>query len=79
MRYYKGDDRLDLSEGLYDIVANVEPFFLSLFACSHRSHVTFNQVVSFCANVNEPSPFLPDDAFKLMGDIIEASLFFVET
>ncbi|KAH9170383.1 hypothetical protein EDB89DRAFT_2072060 [Lactarius sanguifluus] len=50
LRFFKADDDIDASPGVYDIVATI---------------------VAYRTNVNEASPSVSEDDFKLMGDIYE--------
>ena len=67
LRFFKGDEAVVISDEIYDIVTTVLLFMVILSELIS----SVSKVVAFRPQINEPSPYIGDDQFALMGDLSE--------
>ena len=72
LHFFKGEETLVITEGLYDVMATVCFICCHLTQSLHSVALFCMKVIAFRPHVNEQSSIISDDEFRLMGDLTEA-------
>jgi hypothetical protein len=74
LRYFKTEEAMVISEGLYDVVAIVSLCSNVRLKFKFTHYPLYDQVVTFRPHINKASSIICENDFKLMGDLTEARL-----